>query len=59
MGLVTVKNLREEGFQVTGFEKNGYIGGLWHFTADEDTLSVLESELCGNEKSLTEWMLTV
>lgn len=42
MGLVTVKNLLEEGFDVTGFDRNSYIGGLWHFTNDEDTLSVLE-----------------
>lgn len=42
MGLVTVKNLLEEGFDVTGFDRNNYIGGLWHFTNDEDTLSVLE-----------------
>ena len=44
MGIVGVKNLLEEGFNVTGFERNGYVGGLWHFTEDEDSLSVLE---CG------------
>lgn len=42
MGIVAVKNLLEEGFNVTGFDRNGYVGGLWHFTEDEDTLSVLE-----------------
>ncbi|KAM5384325.1 hypothetical protein ACJZ2D_001630 [Fusarium nematophilum] len=45
MGIVAVKNLLEEGFQVTGFERNGYVGGLWHFTEDERTLSVLESTI--------------
>lgn len=45
MGLVAVKNLLEEGFQVTGFEKSGYVGGLWHFNEDPETLSVLESRL--------------
>ena len=44
MGIVGVKNLLEEGFDVTGFERSGYVGGLWHFTEDEDTLSVLESK---------------
>ncbi|RMJ18789.1 hypothetical protein CDV36_001567 [Fusarium kuroshium] len=43
MGIVAVKNLLEEGFNVTGFDRNGYVGGLWHFTEDENTLSVLES----------------
>ncbi|KAF7546689.1 hypothetical protein G7Z17_g8245 [Cylindrodendrum hubeiense] len=43
MGIVAVKNLREEGFDVTGFERSGCIGGLWRFTEDEETLSVLES----------------
>lgn len=42
MGLVAVKDLLEEGFHVTGFERSAYVGGLWHFTEDKDTLSVLE-----------------
>lgn len=45
MGIVAVKNLREEGFDVTGFERSSYLGGLWRFTEDEETLSVLECEL--------------
>lgn len=48
MGLVGVKNLLEEGFDVTGFEKSGYVGGLWHFTEDEETLSVLECTFSSN-----------
>jgi dimethylaniline monooxygenase (N-oxide forming) len=42
MGVVAVKNLIEEGFKVTGFEKSGYVGGVWHYTDDENTLSVLK-----------------
>lgn len=42
MGVVAVKNLIDEGFVVTGFEKSGYVGGVWHFTDDETTLSVLK-----------------
>ena len=41
-GLVTVKNLLEEGFQVTGFDKNGYVGGIWHYSA-EHRVSALPS----------------
>ncbi|KAM0271311.1 hypothetical protein ACHAPA_002918 [Fusarium lateritium] len=42
MGLVAVKNLTEEGFDVTGFDRNDYVGGLWHYT-DKGTTSVLPS----------------
>ncbi|KAJ3494806.1 hypothetical protein NLG97_g3837 [Lecanicillium saksenae] len=35
LGLVTVKNLTEAGFDVTGFDKCEYVGGLWHFTEDD------------------------
>lgn len=44
MGIAGVKNMLEEGFDVTGFEKSAYYGGLWHFTEDEDALSILECE---------------
>ena len=33
-GLVTVKNLLEQGFKVTGFDRNGYVGGIWHFSQE-------------------------
>lgn len=42
MGIVAVKNMAEEGFDVTGFERSPYVGGLWHYTEDEETLSVLK-----------------
>ncbi|PMB68196.1 Dimethylaniline monooxygenase [N-oxide-forming] 4 [Beauveria bassiana] len=42
MGIAAVKNLIEEGFEVTGFDKSPYYGGLWHFTEDKETLSILE-----------------
>lgn len=44
MRTVAVKNLLEEGFDVVGFERSSYVGGLWHFTEDEVTLSILECE---------------
>lgn len=37
LGLVAVKNLVEEGFDVTGFERNDYVGGLWKYTEEEKT----------------------
>jgi dimethylaniline monooxygenase (N-oxide forming) len=40
---VAVKNLTEEGFDVTGFDRNSYVGGLWHYT-EEDKTSVLPSK---------------
>ncbi|TQV99337.1 hypothetical protein V2A60_004811 [Cordyceps javanica] len=43
MGIAAVKNLIEENFEVTGFDKSAYYGGLWHFTEDKATLSILES----------------
>ncbi|KAJ9614092.1 hypothetical protein H2200_002228 [Cladophialophora chaetospira] len=33
-GLVTVKNLLEQGFDVTGFDRNDYVGGIWHYSAE-------------------------
>jgi dimethylaniline monooxygenase (N-oxide forming) len=46
MGIVAVKNLAEEGFDVTGLERSAYVGGLWHYTDDEETLSVLKGTTC-------------
>ncbi|RDW81857.1 hypothetical protein BP6252_02969 [Coleophoma cylindrospora] len=43
LGLVTLKNLLEEGFDAVTFEKNDYVGGLWHFTEDEEITSGTEN----------------
>ncbi|KIW29533.1 uncharacterized protein PV07_05346 [Cladophialophora immunda] len=48
-GLVALKNLREEGFNATGFDRNSYLGGLWQFT-EEDQTSVLESTIVNISK---------
>lgn len=48
-GLVTVKNLLEEGFDVTGFEKNNYVGGIWHYSA-ENRVSVLPTTVVNGSK---------
>lgn len=48
IGLVALKNLLEEGFDATAFERNDYVGGLWHFTEDTGKTSVTESEFSNN-----------
>ena len=40
MGLMAVKNLRDEGFEVTGFEQRSYLGGIWKPSTDS-ALSVV------------------
>ncbi|KAF5537207.1 flavin depend monooxygenase [Fusarium napiforme] len=48
-GLVAVKNLLEVGFDVTGIERNEYVGGLWHYT-EQDKTSVLPSTIINISK---------
>ena len=31
---MAMKNLRDDGFEVTGFDRRGYVGGLWNPTGD-------------------------
>jgi len=48
-GLVALKNLLEEGFEATGFDKNLYVGGLWQYTEGDKT-SVLQSTVVNISK---------
>jgi cation diffusion facilitator CzcD-associated flavoprotein CzcO len=48
-GLVALKNLKEQGFNVTGFERSDYIGGLWKYSED-DSLSVLSTTVVNISK---------
>ncbi|KAJ3496335.1 hypothetical protein NLG97_g2733 [Lecanicillium saksenae] len=41
IGLVAVKNLKEQGLQVTAFERNLYVGGNWHVSNDTTQVSAL------------------
>jgi dimethylaniline monooxygenase (N-oxide forming) len=43
LGLVTLKNLREEGFDAVGLDRNDYVGGLWHFD-EGNKLTVMRSK---------------
>ena len=48
-GLVALKNLLEEGFEATAFDKNSYVGGLWHYTTQDKT-SVLSTTVVNISK---------
>jgi dimethylaniline monooxygenase (N-oxide forming) len=48
-GLVALKNLKEQGFDVTGFDRNDYIGGLWKY-AEDDRTSVLSTTIVNISK---------
>ena len=43
-GLAILKNFREEGFTVTVFEKRDSVGGVWSYSDDEKTTSILPCE---------------
>jgi dimethylaniline monooxygenase (N-oxide forming) len=43
-GLAALKNLREEGFSATVFEKRASVGGVWAYTDDVDTTTALPCE---------------
>ncbi|GKU21538.1 unnamed protein product [Fusarium langsethiae] len=49
LGLVTLKNLREEGFDAVGLDRNDYVGGLWHFD-EGNKLTVMRSTLSNGSK---------
>ncbi|KAH7559856.1 dimethylaniline monooxygenase 2 [Bipolaris maydis] len=48
-GLVALKNLKEEGFEAVGFDRNSYIGGLWQYSTEERT-SVMETTMVNFSK---------
>ena len=34
LGLLAIKNMKEEGFEVTAFERRSYVGGIWQPSQD-------------------------
>lgn len=54
-GLSMLKTLREDGFQVTLFERRTEVGGLWAYTEDKGMTTALRCELtpiaCGGQNS--------
>ncbi|KAL1953039.1 hypothetical protein VTO42DRAFT_3748 [Malbranchea cinnamomea] len=61
VGLVSLKNLLDEGFQVTGYERNSYIGGIWkynngpHLSALESTVLNISRERIGKQSCFTDF----
>lgn len=51
-GLVTLKNMREAGFDATGYESNNYIGGLWEHTEEPDKTSILKTTVANLSKQV-------
>lgn len=49
-GLVILKNLREAGFDATGYESNSYVGGLWEHTEEPNKTSVLNTTVANLSK---------
>ncbi|KAF6828212.1 hypothetical protein CMUS01_08666 [Colletotrichum musicola] len=49
LGLVSLKNCLEEGFDAHAFESSDYVGGLWYYTT-EDKTSVLPSTIVNISK---------
>jgi dimethylaniline monooxygenase (N-oxide forming) len=49
LGLLSLKNLREDGFDVTAFEARPFIGGIWRYS-DDERLSVAESTIFNSSK---------
>lgn len=43
-GLSMLKQLRDDGFSVTGYERRGRVGGLWAYSEDLSHTSVLSSK---------------
>jgi cation diffusion facilitator CzcD-associated flavoprotein CzcO len=42
-----LKQLREDGFSVTLFERRSRVGGVWAYSEDKSYTSALPSKFCG------------
>ena len=49
LGLMALKNFREDGFDATAFEARPYVGGLWQYSNDS-SLSVAESTIFNSSR---------
>jgi dimethylaniline monooxygenase (N-oxide forming) len=50
LGLVMIKNLLEQGLEVTALECNEYVGGLWHASATPEKVSALAGTRANTSK---------
>ncbi|KAH7369630.1 flavin monooxygenase-like protein [Rhexocercosporidium sp. MPI-PUGE-AT-0058] len=49
-GLAVLKNLKEEGFNVTVYEKRDSVGGVWSYSEDPQTTSTLPATISNVSK---------
>ncbi len=49
LGLMALKNFKEDGFDVTLYESRSWIGGLWKYS-DDDSLSVARNTVFNSSK---------
>ncbi len=49
-GLTAIKALREEGFNVVGFERRDRVGGLWSYSSDPSHTSVIQNTVSNISK---------
>ena len=49
VGLMALKNLTEDGFDVTSFEKRAYVGGLWN-SANDSYISVTSNTIFNSSR---------
>lgn len=49
-GLTAIKALREEGFDVQGFERRGCVGGVWSNSHNHSYTSVIQETVANVSK---------
>lgn len=49
LGLMAIKNFKDDGFDVTGYESRAWVGGLWNYS-DDDKLSVGEKTIFNSSR---------
>ena len=53
-GLVACKYMKEEGLSVISLEKRGGIGGVWLYSDDPNTTTVMKTTRCTSSSTVTE-----
>ena len=50
LGLIALKNLREQGLDAKALERNEYIGGTWHASSDAEQTTASEYTTANTSK---------
>jgi dimethylaniline monooxygenase (N-oxide forming) len=56
LGLIATKNLVEENFEVTTFERNEDVGGLWRANPNTEQTCVLPTTITNTSKFTVSWL---